>query len=122
MRKRKGERKGINLLELVPVQNIKWEKTNKGLIVLLKPKIKHPFFAKHILTRLKNPFYKVRLDELGSFIWEQCDGVQTVRDLASNLREKFGEKVEPLYDRLASFLQSLEKNQFIFYKDLPRKK
>lgn len=116
MRKRKGEEREINLLELVPVRNIEWKKMEEGQIVLLKPKIRHPFFAKRILPRLKNPYYKVRLDEVGSYIWEQCDGVQTVKNLAHNLRKKFGEKVEPLYDRLALFLQSLERNQFIFYK------
>jgi len=35
-----------------------------------------------------------------------------------NLKERFGEEVEPLYDRIALFLQSLEKNRFIYYEGL----
>ena len=105
----------INLLDLIPVRNIKWEK-KEDLIVLLKPKFKHPFLRKHILPRLKNPYFKIRLDPVGSFIWELCNGSLPVRELAKSLKDKFGDEVEPLYDRLALFLQSLEKNHFIFYK------
>ena len=120
MKKGEKEEKKINLLKLVPVRNINWEKNEEGLIVLLKPKIKNPFFAKHLLPRLKSPYYKIRLDSVGSFVWERCDGNLTVKELAEDLKAKFGEEVEPLYDRLNLFLQSLEKNRFIFYKDLQR--
>ena len=116
MARKKAKEEQINLLELVPVKNIDWKKSEQGLTVLLKPKIKHPFLAKHILLRLKNPHYKIRLDEVGSFIWEQCDGIQTVKKIADLMRERFGDKVEPVYDRLALFLQSLERNRFILYR------
>jgi len=119
---RKGEKqqKTINLLKLVPVRNIKWNKNDEGLVVLLKPKIKNPFFAKHILPRLKHPYYKIRLDSVGSFIWERCDGQRAVQEVAEDMKAKFGEQVEPLYDRLNLFLQSLEKNRFIFYRSLQK--
>ena len=116
MRKREEKERKINLLELIPVRNIEWERSGEGLIVLLKPKLKNPFFARHLLPRLKNPYYKVKLDSVGSFIWQQCDGSLTVRRLADNLKDKFGEDIEPVYDRLSLFLQSLEKNCFIIYK------
>lgn len=113
----KGE-KNINLLDLIPVRNIKWEKEEEGRIVLLKPKLKNSFFAKHLLPCLKNPYYKIRLDSIGSFIWEKCDGSSTVKELAEDLKSNFGNNVEPLYNRLSLFLQSLEKNRFIFYKGI----
>jgi len=118
VKKPKVEEPQVNLLELIPVKNIKWEKKEDGLIVLLKPKFKHPFFKKHILPRLKYPFYKVKLDDVGSFVWEWCDGKKTVKEIAQGLKEEFGEKVEPLYNRLALFLQNLEKNHFIIFKGL----
>lgn len=116
MKKSTGEETTNNLLDLIPVRNIKWEKKEGSLIVLLKPKFKHPFLKKHILPRLKRPFYKIKLDSVGSFIWENCNGNLTVKELAENLKNEFGDKVEPLYDRLALFLQSLEKNGFIEFK------
>lgn len=118
MKTRKTEKPQINLLELIPVKNIGWEKTEDNLIILLKPKFKHPFFKKHVLPRMKKPNYKIKLDAVGSFVWERCDGQRTVKEVAQSLKQEFGESVEPLYDRLALFLQSLEKNHFIYYKGL----
>ncbi len=118
MKKSRDEKPEINLLELIPVRNIEWEKSEEDLIILLKPKFTHPFFKKHILPRLKHPFYKVKLDDVGSFVWEWCDGKKTVKEIAQGLKGKFGEKVEPLHNRLALFLQNLEKNRFIYFKDL----
>jgi len=115
VKKRGVEKSKISLLDLIPVRNIKWEK-KEGLIVLLKPKFELAFLKKYVLPRLKNPCYKIRLDPVGTFIWELCDGNLQVKELAKSLKEKFGDEVEPLYDRLALFLQSLEKNHFIFYK------
>jgi len=117
VKKKQVQESQVNLLELIPVQNIKWKK-EEGLIVLLKPKLKYPFFKKHVLPRLKKPYYKIKLDAVGSFIWEMCCGSFTVKDIGKSLKDKFGDEIEPLYDRLALFLQSLEKNRFITYKGI----
>jgi len=115
--KKTGVKKSkINLLDLIPVRNIKWEKKEDGLIVLLKPKFELALLRKYVLPRLKKPYFKIKLDHVGSFIWERCDGNLRVKEVAKNLKDKFGEDVEPLYDRLALFLQNLEKNHLIFYK------
>ena len=66
---------------------------------------------------MKKPYYKVKLDEIGSFTWLQCDNRRTVKDIGKKMQEKFGEKVEPLYDRLTFFLAQLERNRFISYKN-----
>jgi hypothetical protein len=113
---KESARKEVNLLELIPEKNIGWEKDSEGFVVLLKPKFRHPFFLKHVLPRLKKPYYKVRLDEIGSFFWEHCNGHLTVKELADRMAEHFGESIDPLYERVGLFLQSLEKNQFIRMK------
>jgi hypothetical protein len=118
VKKRGKETQQINLLELIPEKNLDWEKQDNGLIVLLKPKFQHPFLKKHILSRLKRPFYRVKLDDVGSFIWMQCDGKTPVKQVAQSLKKEFGEKIEPLYDRLSLFLQHLERNHFISFKGL----
>jgi hypothetical protein len=113
--KRKKQEAEINLLELIPQRNIKWEKNEEQMCVLLKPKFNNSFAKKHLLPRMKKPYFKVKLDKVGSFIWENCDGKRTVNELADLMKEKFGKEVEPLYDRLSVFLQHLEKNKFIQY-------
>lgn len=111
-----SDQRNVNLLELIPERNIGWERDNEGFVVLLKPKLQHPFFRKHVLPKLKRPHYKIKLDEVGSFFWEHCDGTQRIDDIASRMTKHFGDKIEPLYDRIALFLQSLEKNKFIRMK------
>ena len=39
----------------------------------------------------------------------------TVEELAQLVHEEFGEKAEPLYDRLVKYLQILHNNGFIYY-------
>jgi hypothetical protein len=86
------------------------------LVVLLKPKFTNPLLAKHLLPRMKNPNFKIKLDDIGSHFWEACDGKRTVKQIGDLHKEKFGERVEPLYERISLFLQSLEKHGFIVLK------
>jgi hypothetical protein len=103
----------INLLELIPLKNIEWEQQTDGLICLLKPKFQISFLRKRLLPHLKNPYYRINLDKIGSHFWESCDGVRNVKEIAECMKIKFGDDVEPLYERITLFLQNLEKNKFI---------
>ncbi len=110
----------INLLDLIPVQNIQSLEKEQGFYVLLKPKFSHPLLVKHLLPRLKSPHYKITLDEVGSFIWKLCDGENTIKDIGEKLKDNFGARVDPLYERLSFFFQNLEKNRFIVFKNLQK--
>ena len=43
----------------------------------------------------------ITLEELGSFIWQQIDGEKSILQIGELVQEAFGEKAEPLYERLA---------------------
>ncbi len=116
MKKENPPKKEVNLLVLVPIQDIGWEKNEKGLVSLLKPKIQIPFLAKHLLHRMKRPYYKIKLDEIGSHFWEHCNGRNSIEEIAALQKQKFGNDIEPIYERLGKFLQVLEKNKFITIK------
>lgn len=118
MKTRKTKLQEINLLDLIPVQNIQSNQKEEEFCVLLKPKFTHPLLVKHLLPRLKKPYFKIKLDEIGSFIWNLCDGKNTVKEIGNLLRERFGERVEPLYERIGLFFQNLEKNKFITFRNL----
>lgn len=118
MKKEKSE--VVNLLELIPYKNIEWEKGKEGLIILLRPKFKNPIFSKYLLPRLKNPYYKIKLDKIGSYVWELCDGRNKVKDIGFKLKQEFGQEVEPVYDRLALFFKELEKGNFIKFSNIPK--
>lgn len=85
--------------------NITLDMENKGLVnkiaqkLLKKPKISH-----------------IHLDELGSYVWPLIDGERSIIDIGVLVKEHFGEKAEPLYERLAKFFQVLESCHFIEWK------
>lgn len=95
---------------------MKWNKTEEGLVCLLKPKFQLPMLQKYLLPRLKHPYYKISLDKIGSEFWKNCDGIRTVEEIAKHMQNSLGDDVEPLYERITLFLQSLEKNKFIRFK------
>ncbi|MCP2518848.1 PqqD family protein [Candidatus Aminicenantes bacterium AC-335-A11] len=113
---KKKENTNINFLDLVPVRNIEWERGEGGLIVLLKPKFKNKFIVKYFLPKMKKPFFRIRLDEIGSYVWELCNEENTVSEIGIKLKERFGEKIEPVYDRLIIFLKQLERGKCIKFK------
>jgi hypothetical protein len=49
------------------------------------------------------------------------DGERNVYQIAELVRDKFGDKAEPLYDRLIKFMVILENNKFIFMTNKDRK-
>lgn len=105
-----------DLLEMFPVRMVRWKTDSQGRVVLLKPKFKGSWMKKYVLSRMKRPYYKVKLDDKGSFIWKHSDGSRNVRELAEMHKKKFGKDAEPLLERLALFLHTLDKNGFIEYR------
>jgi hypothetical protein len=105
-----------NLLDLIPYQKINFEESNDGFITLIKPKFKNKFLVKYLLPRIRRPNFKIKLDQFGSFVWKQCDGNNTVAQIANLLKTKFQDEIDPVHDRLALFIQSLAKPEFIAFK------
>ncbi len=54
----------------------------------------------------------IHLDELGSFIFLQIDGAKNLLEIGENVKVQFGEKAEPLYERLSQYIKTLEKYGF----------
>ncbi|MBV7390704.1 PqqD family protein [Enterococcus alishanensis] len=54
---------------------------------------------------------EMELDEYGSFIFQQIDGVRTVGEIAELLGDAIEEANNQLYDRLIIYMHHLEKNE-----------
>ncbi len=66
----------------------------------------------------KRPKYSyIELDEFGTFVWQQINGERTIYDICMLIKEKFGEKAEPLFERATQFFQTLRRNSFIVYEN-----
>ncbi|MFQ5676155.1 MAG: PqqD family peptide modification chaperone [bacterium] len=98
---------------LHPKWNRQWEKTSDGLAVILIPKFGNHLVGKWLMARMQKPHYRLKLDEIGTFVWEQCDGGKSIQDIGDRLKKQFGDRVEPVQDRLKLFFKSLEKNKSV---------
>jgi len=106
--KKKGD---INLLDLKPKRTVKWKRGEKVTIIV--PKARN-IIGKHFCDALGiKPTYNIHLDEFGSAVWNLCDGKRTIKEIADELKLKFGKTVEPLYGRLAEFIRILKNEGLI---------
>lgn len=106
-----------NYLEKIPCQNesINWTVDKKGIVTLeIENKGIFNKLAQKLLKKPKITY--IHLDELGSFSWQMADGEKDILAIGKDVKEKFGEKSEPLYERLAKFFQIVESYGFIKFK------
>ena len=105
-------------MELVPVRTIEWEVHQEtGLVHLKRLKFRSPLLKKLILPIFSEPYFKIKLDEVGTFVWLEIDGRKTTGMIADAAREKFGQRVHPVYERLGKFIRSLKQSRFIDFRD-----
>ncbi len=109
----------VNLFDLSPKREVEHRMEENGRVTLLVPRFQFAWMRKFFLPRGKNPHVLVALDEFGSHVWLASDGSATVGRIAENLRETFGEKAEPVYDRTAVFIQNLLRHRFISFPAAP---
>ena len=90
--------------------NLNYKIDDNGIVTVLEKqdhKIQK-FFRK---LRFKIPLYKeITLDEISSEVFTQIDGIKTVKEIGECLEVKFGDKVNPLYERLLVFLNHIYVN------------
>jgi hypothetical protein len=117
-RRGKKRRSEVNLLELVPDKLLGSETGEDGVVTIRAPRFHNGILKRLIEPRLKRPYMMIRLDEIGTAVWEQIDGERTIGEIAAILRKRFGESIEPCNDRLAVFFAQLELSRFISYRNL----
>ena len=105
-----------NLFELVPRQKRPFEECPDGTIDVLSPKYGRGPVASVLKRFLKNTPVRMHLDDIGASVWRLCDGERNVHQIGASLQERFGERIEPVYDRLAMFLEQMRKNGLIEWR------
>lgn len=111
---RKEKAVSENYLERRPKrkEQIQWSKDEDGIVTLHI--VNSGFFHWIAQKFFKRPkISHVHLDEMGSFVWPLLDGEKDIIALGKLVKEHFGDKAEPLYERLAKYFQILESYTFI---------
>ena len=96
-----------------PRRRLDWRDLDDGRCVVLRPRFGEGGVGRWLAARLGNPCYRIRLDDVGSFIWKTCDGETPLTVIAGRLRAEFGGRVEPAEERLARFVQSMLRSRMI---------
>ena len=101
--------KEINLLDVVfwVPDRLLYEVSDEGVVTVLvkQDHLIQRFFRK---LRVKIPEYqRISMDQFGSYTFLQIDGHKTVREIGEELEAKFGDTVQPLYERLSLFLNQM---------------
>lgn len=65
----------------------------------------------------KPRFSHIELDDLGTFIWNRMDGKKSIFEIGADVKNQFGEKAEPLYERLSKFMKILHDQHYIVYEN-----
>ena len=109
--------KDENYLEKKPIckNGLNWSKDENGNVTL---EMENKGVANRIMQKLikKPKISYIHLDEMGSFVWPLMDGEKDILEIGKFVEEHFGEKANPLYERLSQYFKTLEKYNFIEYK------
>lgn len=116
--KSKAKTPEINYLELIPFKIHKSESIN-GMTSILIPKFKKEFFQ-NLIPKSKSKHFRVKLDELGSSVWEAIDGKKDVSVIIDELSARHGEKIDPAQERIIKFLTQLYQSNFINFQKLKK--
>ena len=102
-----------NFLEKKPQRNpdINWNEKDGQITLEIENKGVFNRLAQKLLKKPKISY--IHLDETGSFIWPLIDGETDIIALGEKLKEHFGDKAEPLYERLSKYIKILESYGFV---------
>ena len=115
-------KKQENYLDYIPAVSRRntWEADKAGMVTIHM--IHRGFYAWLAQWLFRRPRVShIRLDAMGSFVFQCIDGKRTVGALAELVKAEFGEDAEPLDGRLVQYLKILRNNGLIDYveKDIP---
>jgi len=65
---------------------------------------------------------RIRLDDVGSYVWLRMDGGTNVRGLVDLVRAEFGDRVEPIGQRLGQLIRVLRREHFVTYLELEERR
>lgn len=114
---KKKEKISENYLEKIPMRrpDIEWSSEEDGAVTLM-------IENRGVMNRLAQKLFKkpeisqIHMEEIGSFLWPHLNGEKDIIALGELVSEQFGEKAEPLYERLVKYFQILESYNFIIWK------
>jgi hypothetical protein len=107
----------MNLFELVPEQIRSFEELEDGTIDVLIPRYGRGAIGRVLKKVLSDRPVRIHLDDIGTSVWRLCDGKRSVHEIGQSLHKEFGQRIEPVYDRLETFLKQMKRADIIEWKN-----
>lgn len=104
-------------MDLIPVRKLEYEISDDNKINLLVPKYRDKFFGTILQPNIKDKYLKANLDDFGTSTWLYIDGKRNVYEISNMMRDKYGDEIEPVYDRMTLFINNMYRNGFIYFKE-----
>ena len=99
---------------MIPLKNIEWEEGEEGRIFLLKEKSKNKLMKKLFDLFGKRQYFRIHLDDTGTFVWNNINGKNSIKELGNLLKiRETGNAFPQAEMRVEKFILMLLKNKFI---------
>ncbi len=102
-------------LDLRPFRRHRAADGDDGRVTVLVPKFTSRFARRWFVPLLAKPDLKVHLDPLGSFVWRQCDGVTSLREIGARVAERCGGDPEARRADVVRFVQRLVREESLAF-------
>ena len=101
-------------LKYIPKRiDLEWKLNDEGLIEIKIPKFKSNFGKSFCRVIKKEDYFIGKMDKLGSIVWKNCDGVNTVKDILEILKKEYPDE-NNINQRLYLFIQQLHNLRYIY--------
>ena len=87
----------------------------EGLVTVLVPKFTSRFARRWFVPLLAKPDLRVHLDAVGTFVWRQCDGSASLRQIAGRVAERFGGDPEARRAEVTRFVHKLVREESLAF-------
>lgn len=118
---RRAVLKNQNYLEVRPIRNYGESVDENNIVTVLIPKFNNRFAVRFVLPYMQYKFFKIKLDEFGSATWLLIDGKRNVGEIGTELIKKFGDKIQPVEERLTRYFTGIYEQRLITFLEIQEK-
>jgi len=118
---RRAVLKNQNYLEVRPIRNYGESVDENNMVTVLIPKFNNRFAVRFVLPYMQYKFFKIKLDEFGSATWLLIDGKRNVGEIGTELIKKFGDKIQPVEERLTRYFTGIYEQRLITFLEIQEK-
>ena len=102
-------------LDLRPFRRHRSVDGEEGGVTVLVPKFTSRLARRWFVPLLAKPDLRVHLDAVGSFVWHQCDGTASLREIAGRVAARFGGDPEARRAEVVRFVRRLVREESLAF-------